>query len=408
MQLHPAKNILDAYTLKALSKTELTEMILHLDGCDECSAYVKEHSLAPGTRGDSNVLPMTRSPSVTFHLNYDEHLAPYVHGTAAASVRTAVDEHMVKCKECNFLLYDLQTFVASENEFAEANEVASSRSRSLLLRPFSLIPIFGALAVVFALSAAVYILVRDTTSVDPSPNIVSIKDGERSENEVRPTENSNFDESSNNAPPAVLPNGEKDAEPSKKIPENNEIAAIDGLPLEFKQEINEAVRSGSMIDSPDLDLLARNITLRSGGGALNLNGDPNGVVVRETVPLISWMENVNGPYSVQIFDEDFELVAEAAAVQESSWRPKKPLARGRVYWWEVRGDDTTVAAGKFKVLGNAELRMLTSIDRSASVIRGLALYRFGLVTEAKREFERAAKNDPDGPAAKFLQQLNSR
>lgn len=406
MQIHPEKHVLDAYTLKALSRSELTAIILHIDECAECSKYVKEHSFIPNK---ADVLPFSRSPDVAFHLTYEEHLAPYANNIAEASLRKIVEDHIGQCQECKFLLEDLQAFAADENTILYEN-LHGPTGRSIwkaLLRFKSPVPGFG--AAVLALSAVLYFWISGTKTVNELSEIASADRDVNIEAVPRPTVEANLPLDSTERP-AVRQNNEiqNTHAVTDKSSDIAERASTSGLPDVIREKIADALRSEKIIASPALALLTRDITLRSDGETTSRSGVPDGVVIRETSPRLSWNRTDGDNYTVKIFDEDFEIIAESQDVEINSWRPETPLQRGKVYWWEALSDDNAIASGKFKVLGEAELRILRSVGKTDPIVRGLALYHFGLVDEARIEFERSAKTDKTGRANKFLKQMNAK
>jgi hypothetical protein len=77
---------------------------------------------------------------------------------------------------------------------------------------------------------------------------------------------------------------------------------------------------------------------------------PFGDAITDTRPEFHWTPLAGAVrYSVAIVDERLHPVQHSHALRTTSWRPRRPLRRGRTYLWQVtatlRGGSTVVASG---------------------------------------------------------------
>src|ERR1043165_2616924 len=100
MSEHLSQTQLAGYSGRTLYPDELLAVDSHLASCDECHERLTR--IMPGTSVDSGEEP--------FHLDYDEHLHPYVDGTANEIDREIVDSHVAQCSRCADELRDLLAF----------------------------------------------------------------------------------------------------------------------------------------------------------------------------------------------------------------------------------------------------------------------------------------------------------
>jgi hypothetical protein len=63
---------------------------------------------------------------------------------------------------------------------------------------------------------------------------------------------------------------------------------------------------------------------------------PLGTTVLQDRPVFRWDAVAGaGKYVVAVFDDRFQKVAESPALTATEWTPEQPLARGRIYNWQV-------------------------------------------------------------------------
>ncbi len=100
MAEHLSDSQLIGYGAKTLDSEELLAADRHLASCDVCHDRLTH--LSPKTFDLSIEEP--------FHLDYDEHVAPYVDGAANDIDREIVESHIALCSQCEKDIRDLQEF----------------------------------------------------------------------------------------------------------------------------------------------------------------------------------------------------------------------------------------------------------------------------------------------------------
>jgi hypothetical protein len=149
---------------------------------------------------------------------------------------------------------------------------------------------------------------------------------------------------------------------------------------------------------------------------------PIGVVLEMTRPTFRWTKLDDAiEYEVRVSDAKGEFVRRAK-VSGTSWQPSDPLARGRVYQWQVRAitkDGREIKApsvrqpdAKFSILDRS---MLNKIEQARSVysnshlLMGTLYAKAGLIDEARREFRFLLEANPESSiASRILGSLNRR
>jgi hypothetical protein len=156
--------------------------------------------------------------------------------------------------------------------------------------------------------------------------------------------------------------------------------------------------------------------LRGNADKNSLQIYPKGEAVREVSPQFRWNNFAasDEKYVVEIFDEKNDSVEISLPFYATNWKPKTVLQRGKIYVWEVRTLNTNAQisksfAGKFKVLGQAELETLNKISSKSALVRGIIFASVGLLSDAETELKRAIKNSENSELAnKLLLQITNR
>lgn len=142
---------------------------------------------------------------------------------------------------------------------------------------------------------------------------------------------------------------------------------------------------------------------------------PVGVVLREQRPSFKW----TGPtaadsYEVVVRDLSTDEVAASTKepIRTMNWTPNEPLKRGHSYGWivsaSVEGNRMRIPSsgmGMFKILDESGDNKLQKVEAQAPrsrLVRGITLYRLGLVDEAQREFEQLKDANPDSQLVRAL------
>src|SRR6185369_7427641 len=99
---HLSEKQLTGYRERSLDSQELLAVDRHLASCDLCHERLTRIPLGASILFESNDEP--------FHLDYEQHLEPYVEGTANEIDREIVDSHVAVCSRCAAELKDLLEF----------------------------------------------------------------------------------------------------------------------------------------------------------------------------------------------------------------------------------------------------------------------------------------------------------
>ncbi|HVF43192.1 MAG TPA: hypothetical protein VM936_09285 [Pyrinomonadaceae bacterium] len=140
---------------------------------------------------------------------------------------------------------------------------------------------------------------------------------------------------------------------------------------------------------------------------------PAGVVTRSDRPAFRWRPLRDAEaYTVKVYDADFNLVASSPQLSAAEWTPAAPLARGRVYAWQVtakrNGEEIVAPAppapeARFSIVSRAQDESLTRAERDAraSHLALAVLYaRAGLLRDAERELDAHLRASPRSAAAR--------
>lgn len=400
MQNHPSKETLKAYILKGLSLEKSAQVILHIDSCDRCLSFISDHPL---TVRPAETVSDVQNAADDFHLDADRHIFPYLEGRADDSIVQLVDEHVLSCDQCAFILSDL------ENARPSIPDIASERDRSYLFR-FKPLLSLRYLTVPIAAAALLIVFVAIWKSPDHEQLGRSATSSGVTEYPVS-SGNDTDKNASKNLLENQFPRPNQDA--PVKVPDERETAKInktdifEGVPTNIRENVIDSLRTGSLRQPEVIRSLRADYVLRSDRNELgSAPGNPNGIVTRSTMPVFRWRDSAKGQdLTVKIYSETFDLVQESEVLNGNHWRPSKPLERGKIYSWEVSSDRTAVSGGRFKVLSLSDERSLRSISENDLIRRAVISYYLGLLEEARSDLEKAATGPSSSLAKKMLRQL---
>lgn len=404
MSKHIGENELKNYGESNLSPREFLRVQTHLETCEDCTRRLNEMFPNIVERKEAFLLEDLADETLRdFHLNYDEHLKPYIYETIDAVEREIVESHVEICADCREDLRDLLQFheeLERENEirslskrgfWTQVSDWFSSPNRKVVWLAFaSIFVLFGAFLVWFFLSRSTNEIVQNQTNTNDLPINQTIENLSFEKNLQL---NQNSETPKNNQSNSVIK--EKDS-PEKEIELANLV-----LP-KFLDELriieDEKVRGNN--DSPTQKIAV--IT-------------PNGTVIRSSSPVLSWKQvpNVEN-FEVSIYDDDFNRIAKNENLKGNSWRVPN-LPKGKIYQWQVSAksflaDDKTqyfLGKGKFYIVSQADENKINQAKNSLE--RGRAFAEAGLLREAAEEFRKYLKENPNSEnAKKFLRQLGQK
>ena len=133
---------------------------------------------------------------------------------------------------------------------------------------------------------------------------------------------------------------------------------------------------------------------------------PNGVVIRQQMPVLSWSSLSDRPSKQTLTVRDCAtaqiLVETELPGNIQSFSVPVYLARGSFYSWQVTDQASSgsgkIASGRFKVLSDRDLQSLSSPSASSShLVEAFLLIRAGLFAEADTELTKLAASNPKSP-----------
>jgi hypothetical protein len=403
---HLSETQLTEYRERALSPRELLAVDSHLASCDECHARLSRILPEVGKR---------ESGEEPFHLDYEQHLEPYVDGTANEIDREIVDSHVAVCSTCATELRDLLEF---KQQPAATTTWMSSRWKEWL--PLPLNPVWAAaaavLGVVILAGAVVFWTTRSRSLPVHQAETVSPETGKQKEQpspamtEQKPQVNL----FARGEPLVVL----NDAGGEVIVNKRGQLEGLQELPPDLKESVERALTTGRLGSSPALKGWS------IGGGSLRGGMEmqntfaplaPVDVVIETDRPTFRWRALEGAHYCVvTIYDAKLRQVESSGPVTRAEWTTPKPFERGVTYSWQISAvkDGETVVTPKpplpearFRVLDQRAITALAKLKQSAGsshVAMGVFYWKHGLIAEAEREFQALANANPNSTVANGL------
>ena len=403
---HLSEKQLTGYRERSLDPQELLAVDRHLASCDLCHERL--------TRIPYGASILFASEDEPFHLDYEQHLEPYVDGKANEIDREIVDSHVAMCSRCATDLEELLELKRQQPVVVIAETASKRRRWFSQLRWSPAWAMAAVIAAVLGLSGGVFLWTRHSAPVaiqqektvssvvtqpspatTPSPEIDSL-------NSLR------------EAPLLVL----NDASCQFRLYKDGHLETPQELPPDLKHSIERALSTHRLGASPALRGWATGAgKLRSGFWTPStfVPLDPVGNVVETERPTFRWraLEGAQH-YLVTVFDAKLRQVASSGPVMRAEWTIPNALQRGITYSWQI----TAVKAGemivspkpplpeaRFRVLDQHGVDALAKLRQSAGsshLAMGVFYWKHGLLAEAEHEFQALANANPDSSVAKEL------
>ena len=355
-----------------------------------------------------------------FHLDYEEHLEPYVDGKANDIDREIVDSHVAVCSGCAAELKDLLEF-REQPVAALAGEARASSRRKQWFPELSLVswPAWAAAALfaAFVLATAVFMWTR-SRPVEQASIPWPPPDGQKEHPSPAPTQ-----ENMTSPEPSLSPHEEpllvlNDAGGQVIVNQRGRLEGLQELPPDLRESVERALATRRLGASPGLAGWATDTgNLRGGMGTQSTFGPlyPVGVVIETDRPTFHWRTLEGGQHcTVTIYDAKLRQVASSGPVTHMEWTTSNPLARGVTYSWQISTvkDGETVVSPKpplpearFRVLDQRAVEALAKLKASVGsshLALGVFYWKHGLLEEAEREFQALANANPNSSAVKEL------
>ena len=360
MSEHPSDELLKSWADNALRGAELLRVDDHVAACAQCRA-----AAAPAP---AHAARAWRATLAGAHLGGAE-LEAYVDGALSEDARVEVDAHTSFCRMCADELADLHAFRARERRPAVIGWLAAA-----------------ALIVVVVAGIGAY-LRSARPRTEPAPRIVA------------------------QAPPRPV------QEPRALLRDGNTTfplargGGVEGLPpraAETLRQLRAGVVAGAAVFADvqgGRDVLRGSQTSKTEPRIL----EPFGIVTDDR-PRFAWVDAAapaGATHVVEIFDRSLASVARSGELTAQTWRPERPLERGRTYQWQLErrvGDQRIVAPappappGRFRIASAEGMEeILAARARGSHLLAALAFAREGMIDDARRELDLLASLNPGSP-----------
>ena len=327
------------------------------------------------------------------------HLTPaqidqYRAGQAAPAALLLLDDHLAECDECRARLAsqvpvrDVLDWAAGLVRYREEALAKSARPNVVAMPRRQWVWISAAAAAVVALAIFGWQTMRSRTTAPV--------------------------EVANNQPPAekyrVLL---RDGGGNIALRDDGTLAVPSGIGETEKPLIAEALRTGILpLASAPADVITKAGALRGPASAPTFAPlAPLSTVVLSDQPDFRWepLERAQS-YSVQVFDSNYREVASSGTLKVTEWRPERPLARGKLYQWQVsaiRGGETLqspvppAAEARFRIVDGETAAQIAAAQPS-HLAAAILCARAGLRDEARNELEQVRTANPDAEIVKKL------
>ena len=370
-----------------------------------------------------------------FHLDYEQHLEPYVDGKANDIDREIVDSHIALCSQCADELRDLLAFKEQPVAAIKSDaRVTSSWWKQWSPQLSSLSNPALATAVViaiFILAAVLLWTTYPTSRVEQAETSSPESDKQRQAvGKEQPSPSTEHAAQQNPGEGRAAPREEplialNDASGQVILNQHGQLEGLQELPPDLKESVERALATRRLQASPAL--------MGWPTGAGNSRGefeqqstfaplDPTDVVIETDRPTFRWrvLENARN-YIVTIYDAKLRQVGSSSPVTGTEWTIPNSLERGVTYSWQISAalkDGKTVVSPKpplpearFRILDQHAVAALAKLRASAGsshVVMGVFYWKHGLIEESEREFQALAKANPNSTVvAELLASLRS-
>ena len=418
MSEHLSQTQLTGYSGRTLPPQELLAADNHLASCDVCHERLTR--ILPRTAK----FAMSETGVEPFHLDYEQHLEPYVDGKADDIDREIVDSHVALCSKC---ATDLRDLVAFKQQPAAAITGAAGVPSSWWKRWVPQWPSLPSPALATAAVIAVFVLAMAVlfwTTKPASQRVEHVQTGSPvSEPSPASTEHTTETDSATNEreEPLIALN---DAGGQVIVNQRGELEGLHDLPQDLKESVERALATRRLRASPALT------GWPTGAGKLRSEFEqqstfaplePTDVVLETDRPTFRWRElegAVN--YIVTIYDAKLRQIVSSDPVTGTEWTTPNALARGVIYSWQISAtkDGEKVVSPKpplpearFRILDQRAVNTLAKLKEfagSSHLVMGVFYWKHGLIEKSEREFQALAKANPNStPVADLLASIRS-
>lgn len=426
---HLSQVQLIGYGARTLDSEELLAVDRHLASCDSC------HDRLAGMLPNASERPYDLSiGEEPFHLDYDQHIMPYVDGVANEIDREIIESHIALCSQCAEDIRDLEEF----RQQALQPDPSVKVSRWMDHWPQTWSPRLAAAGVIalviLGLTPAYLLWTRNRTlqpqqagpvpppGVDRPPVNEPSPGSSPGQVAVQPSPGS----AQINTQREELVVAVYDAGGQIVLYANGHSTGLDSLPSDLRKTVESVLAERRFGRSPAFafdDLSESNGRLRGGseGQDTILQLAPAGVVLESDRPVFRWraLEGAS-EYFVTVHDAKLRQVENSGPVAGTEWSIPRPLARGETYSWQIRSvlNGKTVISPKppapetrFRVLDQKAFAAIETAKRvlgRSHLAMAVLYWKHGLIEAAEREVEALARANPGSTVApELLRSLRS-
>ena len=398
---HLTQKQVEGYSLRQLPAAELLAVSDHLGECDACrlrvesdAAFFALHEEAFSENGNA------------VHLTAEQ-TADYVDKDLSGEALQMVNDHLTGCEHCALAVADLRAFrneiaPSLDRDYGPTSSPARVGWREKFVSLFKVAPVpaFGGAALAMLLLAAIAWIIWRTPKETHQEVVVA------------PTPVSQ---------PTPLVEPSLPTQPAPVVVAQLNDGAV---PPAYQDRVKKVLASQKIERSSQLQGLSRPSSTLMGADSKSLPFavvEPVGKVVLSNQPAFRWsaLEGATG-YVVEVYDDQFKLVASSPELTSRSWTIAQPLTRGKVYSWQVKatkdGQEVTsprppAPQAKFRVLDQTKANEIAKAKRaygSSHLTLGLLYADAGLLREAEQEFRLLRRANPDSEIARnLLRQIQS-
>jgi hypothetical protein len=435
---HLTQKQVEEYCRQQLRVSELLAVSDHMGECATCRQRI-ESALSCDTALLSLRVEVFDEAAVLSTLTggrahlTEEQAGLFVDRRLSSQELQVVTDHLSNCAQCALVVDDLHAFKnqlgpSLEHEYHPA-DAPSERSEGWWRRAFlslpalfqaPAVPAFGAVMAILLVALSGLLIWRVLRVREPVQEVAVTS--------PTPVPTTNAPQVSPTTEPTSQPTPEptpaqavaqlNDGGGQLALNQNGELSGAESLPPAYRKMVKEALTSPRIERSSELKGLSRPPSALKGEGKEDGNFsviEPAGKVILTDRPAFRWssLEGASA-YVVEVYDEQFSLVASSPQVKGNSWGPQQPLPRGRLYAWQVKaikdGQEFTsprppAPQARFRILDGAKAVELMRARRaypSSHLTLGLLYSEAGLLDEAEREFRLLQKANPGSEVARSL------
>lgn len=409
MAEHLTEQIIELYRRREIDPAERQRTDAHLAACDFCLTRVAdpEQSVLAFNALTEAFLPS--STDQPFHLSAEE-LKAYVSGAAVESDRVICESHFEVCAQCNEERRSLSTVRVPAPARAKPS-LPGWWPASVLSTPAR------AAAAIAMLGILIFAIVlwqqRLSTRDESARSGPAVPSSPAPANEATPSPGEQPDISRRPLQVRLMDNNRE-----IRLDQNGKLIGLDEFD-ESAQRLAKAALAGENLAKPGVLSELRSPPINLLGGSSSDSAfeliSPLGKVISEQRPMLSWQRLIGASdYVVSVFDANFNRVVQSPSLSKPVWILPAPLQRGQTYSWEVTAvkDDKEITVpiapaprAQFRIIEADKLNALTKLKGQkpgSHLALGLMYSRFGLVSDAEREFRQLVKENPDSEIAKKL------